>query len=225
MVTTSKWPPAKSTTSCRFQDSGRSPPRSAVTIGVCPAVTAETVLGPVPTELLHGPRGRAQRAVGLDLHRLAPGPVTAIAARTGPRPTPAAQPAVRRFPGRRRIALTAVTMAATACLGVAAPLAHAYNETPARFTAVARYLDGDGRWPRPVSPAPRRSPRDLPTAHWRVGQRRTAMRRLKARHGRGSAPVYWSSVWVRVRCCRRLCRRGGRRRCRRWSRRCRSDSD
>ncbi|MET7605451.1 glycosyltransferase [Streptomyces avermitilis] len=102
-------------------------------------------LGPVLAELLHGPRGRAQRAVGLDLHRLAPGPVTAIAARTGQQPTPDAQPAVRRFPGQRRIALTAVTMAATACLGVAAPLAYAYNETPARFTAVAHYLDGDGR--------------------------------------------------------------------------------
>ncbi|MEH0502222.1 UDP-N-acetylglucosamine--N-acetylglucosamine transferase [Streptomyces scabiei] len=102
-------------------------------------------LGPVLTELLHGPRGRAQRTVGLDLHRLAPGPVTAIAARTGPQPTPYAQPGVRRFPGRRRIALTAVTGAATACLAVAAPLAYAYNETPARFTAVAHYLDGDGR--------------------------------------------------------------------------------
>ncbi|WP_319656316.1 MGDG synthase family glycosyltransferase [Streptomyces stelliscabiei] len=102
-------------------------------------------LGPVLTELLHGPRGRAQRTVGLDLHRLAPGPVTAIAARTGPQPTPDAQPGVRRFPGRRRIALTAVTGAATACLAVAASLAYAYNETPARFTAVAHYLDGDGR--------------------------------------------------------------------------------
>ncbi|MFF4837416.1 glycosyltransferase [Streptomyces sp. NPDC001315] len=102
-------------------------------------------LGPVLAELLHGPRGRAQRAAGLDLHRLAPGPVTAIAARTGPHPAPDAQPVVRRFAGRRRIALTAVTVAATACLGVAAPLAYAYNETPARFTAVAHYLDGDGR--------------------------------------------------------------------------------
>ncbi|MGW5653779.1 MGDG synthase family glycosyltransferase [Streptomyces humi] len=102
-------------------------------------------LGPVLAELLHGPRGRAQRAVGLDLHRMAPGPVTAIAARTEPHPAPDAQYVVRRFAGRRRLALTAVTAAATACLGVAAPLAHAYNETPARFTAVAHYLDGDGR--------------------------------------------------------------------------------
>ncbi|WP_343236179.1 MGDG synthase family glycosyltransferase [Streptomyces arenae] len=102
-------------------------------------------LGPVLAELLHGPRGRAQRAVGLELHRLATGPVTAIAARTGQHPAPDAQPVARRFAGRRRLALTAVTAAATACLGVAAPLAHAYNETPARFTAVAHYLDGDGR--------------------------------------------------------------------------------
>ncbi|MGY4925713.1 MGDG synthase family glycosyltransferase [Streptomyces sp. 900105755] len=102
-------------------------------------------LGRVLAELLHGPRGRAQRAVGLDLHRMAPGPVTAIAARTGPYPAPHAQPVVRRFAGRRRVALTAVTVAATACLGVAAPLAYAYSETPARFTAVAHYLDGEGR--------------------------------------------------------------------------------
>ncbi|MCZ0985511.1 hypothetical protein O1M54_07340 [Streptomyces diastatochromogenes] len=52
-------------------------------------------LGPVLAELLRGPRGRAQRAVGLDLHRLAPGPVTSIAAKT---PAPDVKPAVRRSP-------------------------------------------------------------------------------------------------------------------------------
>ncbi|WP_406438799.1 glycosyltransferase [Streptomyces sp. NBC_00631] len=102
-------------------------------------------LGPVLAELLHGPRGRTQRAVGLELHRSAPGPVPAIAARTGHRPTPTARPAPTRLRGGRRIALTAATVAATVSLGVATPLAYAYSETPARFTAVAHYLDGDGR--------------------------------------------------------------------------------
>ncbi|MFG2944491.1 MGDG synthase family glycosyltransferase [Streptomyces adustus] len=102
-------------------------------------------LGPVLAELLHGPRGRAQRAVGLDLHRLAPGPATAIAARTRPHAAPDAHLAESRFAGRRRLASSAVTVAATACLGVVAPLAYAYNEAPARFSAVTPYLDGDGR--------------------------------------------------------------------------------
>ncbi|MER6983197.1 glycosyltransferase, partial [Streptomyces carpinensis] len=101
-------------------------------------------LGPVLTELLDGPRGQAQRAAGIALHRFGPGPVPAIAARTGSRPSPPAPPTARR-PGRRRIALAAVTAAATVSLGVAAPLAYAYTEAPARFTAVAHYLDGDRR--------------------------------------------------------------------------------
>ncbi|MFG2971245.1 UDP-N-acetylglucosamine--N-acetylglucosamine transferase, partial [Streptomyces sp. NPDC048288] len=117
-------------------------------------------LGPVLAELLHGPRGQAQRTAGLALHASAPGPVAAITGRVGPRPTPGAQsvpgaqltpgtrltprarPAPARFPGRRRIVLAA-TVAATLSLGVAAPLAYAYNETPDRFSAVAHYLDGD----------------------------------------------------------------------------------
>ena len=103
-------------------------------------------LGPVLTELLHGPRGRSQRAAGLTLHRTSPGPVPAIAARTGPQPAPSTRPApVGRPPRSRRLALTASTAAAIVTLGVAAPLAHAYAETPARFAAVAHYLDGDGR--------------------------------------------------------------------------------
>ncbi|WP_372487953.1 glycosyltransferase [Streptomyces guryensis] len=40
-------------------------------------------LGPVLAELLHGARGQAQRAAGLELHRSVPGPIPAIAARTG----------------------------------------------------------------------------------------------------------------------------------------------
>ncbi|MER5528105.1 glycosyltransferase [Streptomyces sp. NPDC002677] len=113
--------------------------------GLAAWIRDPAVLGRVLAELLHGPRGEDQRAAGLALHRSVLGPVPAIAARTGPQPTPGTPTSPKRFPGRRRIALTAVTVTATVSLGVAAPLAHAYNETPARFNAVAHYLDGDGR--------------------------------------------------------------------------------
>ncbi|MFG2969829.1 UDP-N-acetylglucosamine--N-acetylglucosamine transferase, partial [Streptomyces sp. NPDC048288] len=117
-------------------------------------------LGPVLAELLHGPRGQAQRTAGLALHASAPGPVPTIAAAvatgplslptraavsTGPLPTRSARPAPKRFRGGRRLVLTAAATAATVSLGVAAPLAYAYSEAPARFTTVAHYLDGDGR--------------------------------------------------------------------------------
>ncbi|MEU6537940.1 glycosyltransferase [Streptomyces sp. NPDC047000] len=131
-------------------------------------------LGPALAGLLHGPRGRAQRTAGLTLHRTAPGPIPAITAArarvratagtgtgTGQGPAPQVRPVpealptsvppvppvptATRFRGRRRLALTAATVTATVSLGIAAPLAHAYSETPARFTAVTHYLDGDGR--------------------------------------------------------------------------------
>ncbi|MFF3514900.1 glycosyltransferase [Streptomyces sp. NPDC002573] len=102
-------------------------------------------LGPVLTELLHGPRGQAQRATGIALHESAPGPLPAITERTGHGLTPTAPSPTVRHAGGRRLALTAVTAAAAVSLGVAAPLAHAYTEVPARFTAVAHYLDGDRR--------------------------------------------------------------------------------
>ncbi|MGI5440589.1 MGDG synthase family glycosyltransferase [Streptomyces shenzhenensis] len=102
-------------------------------------------LAPVLAELLHGPRGQAQRAAGLALHRSAPGPVPAIAARSRAQPAPSRQPVTTRPLARRRLSLTVAAAAATVALGVAAPLAYAYTEAPARFTAVAHYLDVDGR--------------------------------------------------------------------------------
>lgn len=96
-------------------------------------------LGPVLTELLFGPRGQAQRAAGLELHRSAPGPVPAISARTGRRSPTAAQPATRRRPARRRWGLAAAGTAATLALGVAAPVA--YAEAPEHFPAVTHYLE------------------------------------------------------------------------------------
>ncbi|MFR0355136.1 MGDG synthase family glycosyltransferase [Streptomyces sediminimaris] len=106
-------------------------------------------LGPALTDLLHGPRGKAQRTAGLALHRSAPGPEPAVAAKVaadaGPPPAPGGRPTTTLLPDRRRLALPAATIAATLALGIGAPLAYAYNETPARFTAVTHYLDGDGR--------------------------------------------------------------------------------
>ncbi|MBY8877092.1 glycosyltransferase [Actinacidiphila acidipaludis] len=112
-------------------------------------------LGPVLAELLNGSRGGDQRAAGLALHRSAPGPVPAVAARTGNRPpSPASTPAPPssgpkgpsargRRRDRRRLGAAAVTVAATLSLGVLAPLACAYEHAPGRFTAVTHYLHGD----------------------------------------------------------------------------------
>ncbi|MFD8392636.1 glycosyltransferase [Streptomyces sp. NPDC059680] len=97
-------------------------------------------LGPVLAELLHGPRGRAQRAAGLELHRSAPGPVPAIAAGTGHRLVTGAQPVTRRRPARRRLSVAAAGAAASLSLGIAATIA--YTESPARFPAVTHYLEG-----------------------------------------------------------------------------------
>ncbi|MEU6094454.1 hypothetical protein [Streptomyces sp. NPDC047079] len=107
------------------------------------------LLGPVLAELLHGPRGQAQRAAGLALHRTAPGPVPAIAARTEAELTPPARSTAARRPVRRRLGQTAATAAVTVSPGVAAPLAYAYTDAPARFTVVSHYLDEDGRCRRP----------------------------------------------------------------------------
>ncbi|AOR36582.1 galactosyldiacylglycerol synthase [Streptomyces fodineus] len=120
---------------------GRTNAQALEEAGLTAWIRTREDLGPALTELLHGPRGQAQRAAGIALHRSAPGPVPAIAARTGYGPAPA----VVGHAGRRRLALTAAVAATTLSLGVAGPLAYAYTEAPARFTAVAHYLDGDRR--------------------------------------------------------------------------------
>ncbi|MFJ9539161.1 glycosyltransferase [Streptomyces sp. NPDC101225] len=98
-------------------------------------------LGPVLAELLHGPRGEAQRAAGLELHRSAPGPVPAIAAGAGHHFVPGTQPATRRRPARLRLSLAAASAAATVSLGIAVPIAHA--EAAARLSSVTHYLELD----------------------------------------------------------------------------------
>jgi hypothetical protein len=149
-------------------------------------------LAPALTELLHGPRGRAQREAGLALFTAAPGPVPAVTAmargplsavRPGRRGSSTAVPAgtpdlsAAPIPSQRRPAdaLTAVTadaprlpvaarfaarsrqarrrtvfmvaaVAATVSLGIGAPLAYAYGESPGHhFGALTHYLEDDDR--------------------------------------------------------------------------------
>ncbi|SEG90692.1 UDP-N-acetylglucosamine:LPS N-acetylglucosamine transferase [Actinacidiphila yanglinensis] len=128
---------------------GRTNARALEEAGLAAWIRGADDLAPVLAQLLHGQRGEAQRAAGIALHRSAPGPVPAIAARAGDRPaapapgrrpSPARRPERRR--GRLRLGAAALAAAAALSLGVAAPVAHAYHHDPARFT-VAHYLHGD----------------------------------------------------------------------------------
>ncbi|OIV35271.1 UDP-N-acetylglucosamine--N-acetylglucosamine transferase [Mangrovactinospora gilvigrisea] len=69
---------------------GRTNAEALEEAGLAAWVRTPDALGGTLDALLHGPRGRAQRAAGLALHRAAPGPVPVIAARAGL--TPAAAP-------------------------------------------------------------------------------------------------------------------------------------
>lgn len=162
--------------------------------GLAPWIREPDQLAPTLTELLHGPRGRAQREAGLALHASAPGPVPAVTAMVR-RPLPAARPsstgmpvespmarvvpAQRRriaarqtapgrradadrpvMPGRpgaarsgaesrrarRRTVLMMAAVAATVSLGIGAPLAYAYGDSPGHhFGALTHYLEDDDR--------------------------------------------------------------------------------
>ncbi|WP_406113387.1 MGDG synthase family glycosyltransferase [Streptomyces sp. NBC_01014] len=103
-----------------------------------PADLAQTL-----TELLDGPLGRSQRAAGLALYDKGPGPAAAIAAAARHRPVAWGTPPGRR--ARRRAAVVTVAMAATLLLGIGAPLAEAYGDSPARFGSFTHFLDGDVR--------------------------------------------------------------------------------
>ncbi|MBY8886022.1 glycosyltransferase [Streptomyces sp. PTM05] len=113
--------------------------------GLAAWITAPDDLARVLTDLLHGPRGRAQRAAGLALHRTATGPLPAISSATGDRPAPLPPVAVTRRPVRRRIGVMAVVAAVTVSLGIAAPLAYAYAEAPAHVPVAARHQHGAAR--------------------------------------------------------------------------------
>lgn len=166
--------------------------------GLAPWIREPDRLAPTLTELLHGPRGRAQREAGLALFTAAPGPVPAVmtmargplsataipsqrrrvAARPAvafdvsglpprvpsdalagvpsdaPRSVPAEAlrlPVVARFAARsrqarRRTVLMVAAVAATLSLGIGAPLAYAYGESPGHhFGALTHYLEDDDR--------------------------------------------------------------------------------
>jgi UDP-N-acetylglucosamine:LPS N-acetylglucosamine transferase len=166
--------------------------------GLAPWIREPDRLAPTLTELLHGPRGRAQREAGLALFTAAPGPVPAVKAMArGPLSTTtvpsrrrplAARPAVAfdvsglptgvpadagagvpsdalrsvpvealRLPvaarfaarsrqARRRTVLMVAAVAATLSLGIGAPLAYAYGESPGHhFGALTHYLEDDDR--------------------------------------------------------------------------------
>ncbi|MFJ1602846.1 glycosyltransferase [Streptomyces sp. NPDC088253] len=189
--------------------------------GLAPWIREPDQLAPTLTELLHGPRGRAQREAGLNLFTAAPGPVPAVTAmargplsavrpgrrgsstavpagtpdpsaavpsprrpadgrpgtpvpRAGVRPAVAfdasglstgvpsdtltavpadalrlpvaARLAARSRQARRRTVLMVAAVATTLSLGIGAPLAYAYGESPGHhFGALTHYLEDDDR--------------------------------------------------------------------------------
>ncbi|QHC23127.1 glycosyltransferase [Streptomyces sp. GS7] len=104
-------------------------------------------LEPVLTELLDGRLGRRQRERGLALFGSARGPVQVIAevadrAATG---RVRGRVPVRRRGlrlGRRSVAAMAAAVA-TITLGIGAPLAEAYRDSPTRFAALTHFLEED----------------------------------------------------------------------------------
>lgn len=102
-------------------------------------------LGAMLRELLDGRRGGQQRAAGLALYRAGHGPegVIASAAVHGSPAIPARR--TRRPPVRRRVAAAGVAAAATVLLGVGAPLAEAYSDSPGGLTGLTHVLEGEQR--------------------------------------------------------------------------------
>ncbi|MGW7573448.1 MGDG synthase family glycosyltransferase [Streptomyces sp. NPDC054765] len=110
-------------------------------------------LEPVLTALLDGPLGRQQRDRGLALFGARPGPaevIAAVAGRTAAAPCATGRVRARptgRGPARRGVPAVAAAIAVTATvtLGIAAPLAEAYADTPTRFAALTHFLEEDRR--------------------------------------------------------------------------------
>ncbi|MFE9368516.1 UDP-N-acetylglucosamine--N-acetylglucosamine transferase [Streptomyces sp. NPDC006711] len=95
-------------------------------------------LASVLTGLLGGPLGERQRAAGLALFSSGASPVAAITAVA----TPAELPVATRRPQlpHRTTKLAAAALAAAVSLGIAAPLAHAYESDPGRLSTAAHRL-------------------------------------------------------------------------------------
>ncbi|MDJ0343926.1 glycosyltransferase [Streptomyces sp. H10-C2] len=111
-------------------------------------------------ELLDGPLGGQQRARGMVLFGPDRDPVLAVAAAAGHRTGAAAtvrhppgrppgqsteRPSGRpvRRTGRLRVSVIATVVATTVMLGIGAPLAEAYGDSPARFGAFAHFFEGN----------------------------------------------------------------------------------
>jgi hypothetical protein len=103
------------------------------------------------SDLLDGPLGAGQRALGLALFGTGRDPVSAVvhAAQHGAavpaqqrRTAPARRPRTRR-PSRLGLAATASAVAATLVLGIGAPIAEAYADSPRSFGAISHLIEGD----------------------------------------------------------------------------------
>jgi UDP-N-acetylglucosamine:LPS N-acetylglucosamine transferase len=101
-------------------------------------------LAPILAELLDGPRGHHQRAQGLTLFQTGTGPVATLAS-VAVMPNTMARPEPTRRPARRRFTVAAATLAATAFLGIGAPLADAYTGRPFYLGAVTQFVQGAHR--------------------------------------------------------------------------------
>jgi UDP-N-acetylglucosamine:LPS N-acetylglucosamine transferase len=121
------------------------------------------------SDLLEGPRGRRQRALGLALFPPGLDPVAAVVAaaergaadpgwprdtawagarrivRTGPlRTAPVPRPRSGR-PSRSGLAITAAAVAATVTLGIGVPVAEAYGDSTRSFGALTHLFEGERR--------------------------------------------------------------------------------
>jgi hypothetical protein len=103
------------------------------------------------SDLLDGPLGAGQRALGLALFGTGRDPVSAVvhAAQHGAavpaqqrRTAPARRPRTRR-PSRLGLIATASAVAATLVLGIGAPIAEAYADSPRSFGAISHLIEGD----------------------------------------------------------------------------------
>ncbi|MCZ4103230.1 UDP-N-acetylglucosamine--N-acetylglucosamine transferase [Streptomyces sp. H39-C1] len=119
--------------------------------GLASWVREPSQLAAVLTELIDGPAGREQLARGLALFRADRGPAQAVADAAGrPSDTRPSTPRVPRSPlprgrDRRRVPAlaAAAAMAVTVALGIGAPLADAYGDSPAHFRPFSQILEGD----------------------------------------------------------------------------------
>ncbi|MCM2425190.1 MGDG synthase family glycosyltransferase [Streptomyces sp. RKAG337] len=119
--------------------------------GLATWVREPSRLAAVLAELIDGPAGREQRARGLALFRTDRGPAEAVADAAGrpsdtwTSPPRASRSLLPRGRDRRRIPALAVAaaMAGTVALGIGAPLAEAYGDSPAHFRPFSHVLEGD----------------------------------------------------------------------------------